>query len=284
MLRDVERASNPWGKPQSERADWAAELGVRSSSRAIPRPSTCTGSGALRRSTSARAGPPSRRPSCSSAPASTSRSSARARAAPAIPRRRIGNEYVFQAFAQQNVETLNEAGRHEDRRQLPALLQHARQRVPGLRRQLRGDPPLRAARAARARGAPAAGARTTACRSPTTTPATWPATTTCSAPRASSSPRSASRSRCSARASRRSAAAPAARTCGWRSAASRSTRSACARPPGTGADTLAVACPYCTVMLDDGVQGAGEQLRVVDVATLLAESITASDADQSPER
>ena len=29
MLRDVERASNPWGKPQSERADWAAELGVR---------------------------------------------------------------------------------------------------------------------------------------------------------------------------------------------------------------------------------------------------------------
>jgi Fe-S oxidoreductase len=42
---------------------------------------------------------------------------------------------------------------------------------------------------------------------------------------------------------------------------------------GTGADTLAVACPYCTVMLDDGVQGAGEQLRVVDVATLLAESL-----------
>ena len=29
MLRDVERAANPWGKPQSERADWAAELGVR---------------------------------------------------------------------------------------------------------------------------------------------------------------------------------------------------------------------------------------------------------------
>jgi Fe-S oxidoreductase len=41
----------------------------------------------------------------------------------------------------------------------------------------------------------------------------------------------------------------------------------------TGADTLAVACPYCTVMLDDGVQSTGEQLRVVDVATLLADSI-----------
>jgi Fe-S oxidoreductase len=46
---------------------------------------------------------------------------------------------------------------------------------------------------------------------------------------------------------------------------------------GTGAGTLAVACPYCTVMLDDGVQGAGEQLRVVDVATLLAESIPQSE-------
>ena len=29
MLRDVERAGNPWGKPQTERADWAEALGVR---------------------------------------------------------------------------------------------------------------------------------------------------------------------------------------------------------------------------------------------------------------
>jgi Fe-S oxidoreductase len=41
----------------------------------------------------------------------------------------------------------------------------------------------------------------------------------------------------------------------------------------TGAHTLAVACPYCTVMLDDGVQNAGADMRVVDVATLLAESL-----------
>jgi Fe-S oxidoreductase len=40
----------------------------------------------------------------------------------------------------------------------------------------------------------------------------------------------------------------------------------------TGAGTLAVACPYCTVMLDDGVQSTGAPLRVADVATLLAES------------
>ena len=41
----------------------------------------------------------------------------------------------------------------------------------------------------------------------------------------------------------------------------------------TGADTLALACPFCTVMLDDGVQSAGEQLRVVDVATLPIEAV-----------
>jgi Fe-S oxidoreductase len=40
----------------------------------------------------------------------------------------------------------------------------------------------------------------------------------------------------------------------------------------TGAGTLAVACPFCTVMLDDGVQGIGADLRVADVATLLVEA------------
>ena len=41
----------------------------------------------------------------------------------------------------------------------------------------------------------------------------------------------------------------------------------------TGAQTLAVACPYCTVMLDDGVQSTGATMRVADVATLLAEQL-----------
>ena len=41
----------------------------------------------------------------------------------------------------------------------------------------------------------------------------------------------------------------------------------------TGAETLAVACPFCTVMLDDGVRTSGSDLRVADVATLLVESI-----------
>jgi Fe-S oxidoreductase len=49
----------------------------------------------------------------------------------------------------------------------------------------------------------------------------------------------------------------------------------------TGAETLAVACPFCTVMLDDGVQSTGTGMRVADVATLLAEAVEASAADAS---
>jgi Fe-S oxidoreductase len=41
----------------------------------------------------------------------------------------------------------------------------------------------------------------------------------------------------------------------------------------TGAGTLAVACPFCTVMLDDGVRQTGGGLRVADVSTLLLESV-----------
>ena len=41
----------------------------------------------------------------------------------------------------------------------------------------------------------------------------------------------------------------------------------------TGAETLAVACPFCTVMLDDGVRQTGAELRVADVSTLLVEAL-----------
>ncbi|MGI8974678.1 MAG: (Fe-S)-binding protein, partial [Gaiella sp.] len=47
---------------------------------------------------------------------------------------------------------------------------------------------------------------------------------------------------------------------------------------GTGATTLAVACPFCTMMLDDGMKQVGETVRVADVATLLAESIERGSA------
>ena len=50
----------------------------------------------------------------------------------------------------------------------------------------------------------------------------------------------------------------------------------------TGAETLAVACPFCTVMLDDGVRAAGKQLRVADVSTLLAEALPPRAEGEAP--
>jgi Fe-S oxidoreductase len=41
----------------------------------------------------------------------------------------------------------------------------------------------------------------------------------------------------------------------------------------TGAGTLAVACPFCTLMLDDGVRQTGRDIRVADVSTLLVEAL-----------
>jgi Fe-S oxidoreductase len=110
MLRDVERSANPWGKPQAERAAWAEALGVRVLEPDDPPPALLYWVGCAasfderaRRTAEATAtllrtagvdfailGP---RESCTGDPA-----------------RRMGNEYLFQEHARQNVETLNGAG------------------------------------------------------------------------------------------------------------------------------------------------------------------------------
>jgi Fe-S oxidoreductase len=50
---------------------------------------------------------------------------------------------------------------------------------------------------------------------------------------------------------------------------------------GTGATQLAVACPYCHIMLDDSLKetGRSDELRVTDIATLLLEAIERADQD-----
>lgn len=54
-----------------------------------------------------------------------------------------------------------------------------------------------------------------------------------------------------------------------------------AEAESTGAETVAVACPYCFVMLDDAAKAKGSEVRVADVATLLAESTLGPGVDSA---
>jgi Fe-S oxidoreductase/nitrate reductase gamma subunit len=52
----------------------------------------------------------------------------------------------------------------------------------------------------------------------------------------------------------------------------------------TGADRVATACPFCYIMIDDGVKGLGkgDDVQVADIAIHLLEAIEASEAGGSP--
>ena len=202
------------------------------------------------------------------------------------PARRMGNEYVFQAFAEQNVDDAQR--RRRDARSSPAARTastRSRNEYPdfgGSYEVIHHTELL--ARLVREGGCRRR-ARRRATRAITYHDSCYLArhNDVLAGPRELVAAVGRAGRDGAQRQARRSAAAPAARTCGWRSAAARSTRSACARPPRPAPQTLAVACPFCTVMLDDGVQATGAQLRVADVATLLAEAIE-EGAERGPER
>jgi Fe-S oxidoreductase len=49
----------------------------------------------------------------------------------------------------------------------------------------------------------------------------------------------------------------------------------------TGASRVATACPFCYIMLDDGVKGAGledDQVKVADIAIHVLDSLTKKPA------
>ncbi len=176
-------------------------------------------------------------------------------------------------------------GCQEDHHAVPALLQHAAQRVPAARWELRGHPPHAAPRAAhRLRPARRAARPRSKSASPITTRAISAATTTSTSRRARSSRRSrASRSsRCHGTAPRACAAAPAAHACGWRrTIGTKVNDERAAEAISTGASRVATACPFCYIMLDDGVKGAGveeDQVRVADISIHLLEAIEAGEA------
>jgi len=271
MLRDVERASNPWGKPQTDRAAWAEGLGVRVLEPGDPPPEVlywvgCAGSFDERARKAAEStarllqtagvdfailGP---RESCTGDPA-----------------RRIGNEYVFQGFAEANVATLNEAGVTKIVASCPHCFNTLAHEYPdfGGRYDVVHHTELLAELVRDGRLAPAGDRKAITYHD------------SCYLAR-HNDVREAPRELVAAVGQPVEMSRSGTKTfcCGaggahmWMEERGRGINEERVREAAeTGAETLAVACPFCTVMLDDGVRAAGEQLRVVDVSTLLAESL-----------
>jgi Fe-S oxidoreductase len=271
MLRDVERASNPWGKPQTERADWAAELGVRVLEPGDPAPEVlywvgCAASFDERARTAAQStakllqaagvdfailGP---RESCTGDPA-----------------RRIGNEYLFQAHAEQNVGTLNEAGVTKIVASCPHCFNTLGNEYPdfGGDYEVVHHTELLAELVREGRLQPQGDGRTITYHD------------SCYLAR-HNDVRADPRELVEAvgtpiemeRSGERTFCCGAGGAHMWMEERGGLINEERAREASeTGAETLAVACPFCTVMLDDGVRARGDQLRVVDVSTLLAESL-----------
>ncbi len=274
MLRDIERSSNPWGHPQGQRADWAADLGVRvlEAGEAAPEYLYWVGCASsfderARRTAQATAkllqaagvefailGP---RESCTGDPA-----------------RRMGNEYVFQALAEQNVATLNDAGVTKIVANCPHCFNTLANEYPdfGGRYEVIHHSELlaRLVREGRLSPSPARDEKLMVTYHDSCYLARH--NDVLEAPRALVD--AVGTSLPMARSGKQTFCCGAGGAHMWMEERAHPINAERVREAAaTGADTLAVACPYCTVMLDDGVQSSGDQLRVVDVATLLAEAI-----------
>ena len=271
MLRDVERSSNPWGKAQSDRAAWAEGLGVRVLEPGDPAPDVlywvgCAASFDERARTSAEStaklltaagvdfailGP---REACTGDPA-----------------RRMGNEYVFQAFAEQNVETLNETAAKKIVTSCPHCFNTLANEYPdfGGNYEVVHHSELLAELVREGRISPNSGDRRITYHDSCylarhNDVAAEPRELVAAVGQPIEMERSGKRTFC----------------CGaggahmWMEERAGAINEERVREAAeTGAETLAVACPYCAIMLDDGVRTSGRDLRVADVATLLAESV-----------
>ncbi len=271
MLRDVERVGNPWGKPQGDRASWAEGLGVRVIEEGEPAPEIlywvgCAAAYDERARTAAestvkllqKAGVDfailGARESCTGDPA-----------------RRMGNEYVFQSYAEQNVATLNDAGVTKIVASCPHCLNSLGNEYPdfGGRYEVVHHTELLAELLRDGKLEPV--------RSDTEITyhdscylarhndvAAEPRELVAAVGKPVEMEKHGKQTFCCG-------AGGAHMWMEERGSAINEER--VRQATETGAGTLAVACPFCTVMLDDGVRSGGADLRVVDVATLLAESL-----------
>jgi Fe-S oxidoreductase len=273
MLRDLERAQNPWGKPQTERADWTEGLDVRVLEPGDSAPEVLYWVGCAA--------------SFDERARETARSLARLLTAAGVdwailgprecctgdPARRMGNEYTFQAYAEQNVATLGETGVTRIVASCPHCFNTLANEYPdfGGRYEVVHHTELLGDLVREGRLAPVAGSEAVTYHD------------SCYLARHNDvigAPRELvariGRPLEMARSGKRGFCCGAGGAHMWMEERGGAINEERAREAAaTGAATLAVACPFCTVMLDDGVRQVGADMRVADVATLLAEALPA---------
>ncbi len=288
MLRNLENKGNPWGAPQNTREDWTKGLDFE-----VPRVGEvddfeylfwvgCAGAFEDRAKKTTRA-------------VATLLNEAgvsfailgEGETCSGDPARRIGNEFVFQMLAQQNVETLNEAfeGRDKSKRKIVATCPHCFNTLGNEYGQLGGEfevvhhTQLLAHLVATGKLTPV---------QPVDGGVTYhdpcylgrhnrvftpPREVLGSAIAGGADggliemPRNSERSFC--------CGAGGARMWMEERIGKRINVDRVEEAMSTGARTVAVGCPFCSTMLNDGVNGkdAGEQVEVVDVASVLLRSV-----------
>jgi Fe-S oxidoreductase len=271
MLRDVERVGNPWGKPQGDRAAWAEGLGVRVLEEGDEPPDVLYWVGcAAAYDERARRAAESTVQLLQRAGVDFAILGAR-EACTGDPARRMGNEYVFQSYAEQNVATLNDAKVTKIVASCPHCLNSLGNEYPdfGGRYEVMHHTQLLAELVRDGKLAPAKSEQSITYHDSCylarhNDVAAEPRELVAAVGQPVEMSRTGKRTFC----------------CGaggahmWMEERGAPINEERVREAAeTGAETLAVACPFCTVMLDDGVRASGKQLRVVDVSTLIVESL-----------
>ena len=277
MLRDLERTSNPWGGSPTERVDWAAGLDVRVLEPGDAPPGVLFWVGcAPAYDERARIAAISTVTLLKAAQVDFAILGAR-ECCTGDPARRMGDEYTFQALAKQNIETLGEAQITKIVTTCPHCFNTLANEYAdfGGRYEVVHHTQLLAELVREGRLSPVAGTETITYHD------------SCYLARHNdvrSEPRelvaAVGRPVEMARREERTFCCGAGGAHMWLEERSGQINEERAREAtATGAGTLAVACPFCTVMLDDGMQATGGGLVVKDVATLLMEAV-----DRGPSR